>query len=84
MLLLPERDLAAATTLGDALRREVEAAGMLHGNSLVSPWVTVSVGVSSVRPQADGDPEFLIEAADRALYDAKAQGRNCVVARPAA
>jgi diguanylate cyclase (GGDEF)-like protein len=47
----------------------------------VAPWVTVSIGVSSLRPQADQSSDLLIAIADRALYEAKSLGRNRVVAR---
>jgi len=81
VLLLPGRDLAQAAALGETLRRDVEAAEMVHENSQVAPYVTVSIGVSAVRPGPAHSPEMLIDAADRALYAAKAQGRNRVVAR---
>ena len=84
VLLLPGRDLAAATALAEALRREVEAAAMPHGHSPVAPYVTVSAGVSAMRPAAGESPEALIGAADRALYEAKALGRNRVVTRAGA
>ncbi|MCF6386384.1 diguanylate cyclase [Mycobacterium sp. MBM] len=45
------------------------------------PAVTVSIGVAaSTRPQADLDA--VIKAADSAMYEAKAQGGNCVVMAP--
>lgn len=45
--------------------------------------VTASVGVAAITPQAGQSPQVLVELADRALYEAKAQGRNrVVVARP--
>jgi len=41
--------------------------------------VTVSIGVAARRVQHT-DPSDLLRFADRALYAAKANGRNCVVA----
>ena len=80
MLLLPGRSLEAAVALGEALRRDVEATGMPHEASNIAPVVTVSVGVSAVTPSKARSPERLLAAADRALYAAKEQGRNRVVA----
>jgi diguanylate cyclase (GGDEF)-like protein len=45
--------------------------------------VTVSVGAAADVPLPGLDPQTLLRAADRALYRAKAAGRNRV-ARPAA
>jgi two-component system chemotaxis family response regulator WspR len=45
--------------------------------------VTISIGVASLRPNAEQRIEDLIEAADQALYAAKRAGRNRVVAAPA-
>ena len=40
---------------------------------------TVSIGVASLMPAATTDWTELISAADKALYAAKAQGRNCSI-----
>jgi diguanylate cyclase (GGDEF)-like protein len=79
ILLLPGRDLAAACAIAERLRREIEAAAMAHPASPVGPHLTVSIGVGAMQPDAAHSPERLIAAADRALYAAKARGRNRVV-----
>ena len=80
-LLLPGRDLRQARRIAENLRRKVVAAAMAHPDSPVAPHVTVSVGVGVIRPEVADAPERLIALADRALYAAKASGRNCVAGR---
>ncbi|WP_421376334.1 GGDEF domain-containing protein [Paraburkholderia sp. DD10] len=43
-----------------------------------SAIVTISVGVAATQAGQDSDPAMLVGAADRALYVAKQQGRNCI------
>ncbi len=85
-LLLPETDLAVARKLGNEICRDIQALGIVHARNL--PWgcATVSVGVAELKhdPAAPRDGSSLVAAADLALYDAKAQGRNQCVAAPLA
>ncbi len=76
VLLLPMTKLDWALPMADKLRAAIETAAFRHQGKAVP--VTISCGLTEFR---DGDtPESVYERADRALYQAKEQGRNrCVV-----
>ena len=67
-----------AAVVAEKLRASVQELGIPHGASSVAPVVTISVGYATLRPREEGKPEALVAAADKALYAAKAAGRNCV------
>lgn len=73
-------DVQGALTLAEAVRAAVEALGIPHNASAVSSVVTISVGVATIKAQIGSNAEVLLAAADRALYQAKNEGRNRVVA----
>lgn len=73
LVVLPETDLAGAADTAERIRAAVAAEKMAAGG--VDLAVTVSLGVTA-RAGPDLSPEGLVEAADRALYEAKAAGRN--------
>jgi two-component system chemotaxis family response regulator WspR len=62
--------------LGSRLCQGVEALGLPHRASRASGHVTVSIGAAVVVPGEGGHHTALIEVADRALYQSKADGRN--------
>jgi diguanylate cyclase (GGDEF)-like protein len=74
-ILLPQTTLLGAVELADRLRRAIEEAPIKHASAEIS--VTVSCGVACY-PEGVLTKEALFAAADRALYDAKSAGRNCV------
>ena len=76
MALLPDTVLEGALSVGSTIHAAVAAVGLQHGSSTVSPHVTVSIGIASTVPSLDMPVEWLIAAADRALYRAKQEGRN--------
>jgi diguanylate cyclase (GGDEF)-like protein len=72
-VLLPGLSAAEAVAVAEAIRLKVE-----HWSE--GPTVTtVSIGVASMTPSAAMDRGDLVEAADKALYAAKANGRNQTV-----
>lgn len=75
-LILPETGDEGARVVSERLRRTIEDARIRVGGRDIS--VTISVGVSTFR-EAVVDHEALLDEADRALYQAKAAGRNRVV-----
>ncbi len=75
IVIAPETTAAQACALADRLHRA--AGGMEPVAGLRRP-ITVSIGVASCPEHAE-DSATLLEAADRALYRAKAEGRNRVV-----
>lgn len=79
VLLLPGTDATGARRVADKVRAAIAALAIAHAGNDPFGVVTASVGVATeLRASADRDPETLIAGADRALYAAKAAGRNCV------
>lgn len=77
ILLLPETGLAGAVAAAGAVREAVSAVQLAATDKRLAP-LTISVGVAEHRP--DRSLEATIAAADRALYRAKAEGRDRVAA----
>jgi diguanylate cyclase (GGDEF)-like protein/PAS domain S-box-containing protein len=76
-LVLGETDVASAKVIADLLAERIAALQVAHGGS-THGVVTVSIGLSSVIPSYHQTEAALLEAADRALYEAKGSGRNRV------
>jgi diguanylate cyclase (GGDEF)-like protein len=76
VLVLPETDAQSARSMAERCRELIEQTQMPHEKSKVAPVLTVSLGVGAVVPTTTDEPLSLIDAVDRALYQAKLQGRN--------
>jgi two-component system, sensor histidine kinase LadS len=73
---LPDHDLHRAVEVAEQLRRAVvEAPCASQGHDI---RISASVGVHTIAPGSIDDMDAALEIADRALYAAKANGRDCV------
>jgi diguanylate cyclase (GGDEF)-like protein/PAS domain S-box-containing protein len=78
-VILGGSDVDAATAMAEHIRSAIAALNIPHGASPCSERLTVSIGVAAAVARAGGTvltPEGLLQAADHALYKAKAEGRN--------
>ena len=79
LILLAESNLDGATLVAERMRRAVRDLRLVHADNEAG-IVTISIGAAQC-PRGDRtDPADAIIRADQALYAAKAQGRNRVVA----
>jgi diguanylate cyclase (GGDEF)-like protein len=74
-ILLPETDAAQAAVVAERIRERVQGQQLATRNSQFR--VTISVGIATAGISMSGI-ETLLRAADEALYEAKAAGRNRV------
>lgn len=75
-IILPESKLEDSVSLAERIRKEVEQYNFGDVNKVIK--CTASIGVSSYPCPDVKNLEDLINKADRALYNAKAEGRNRV------
>ncbi|KAA0072518.1 diguanylate cyclase [Tardiphaga sp. P9-11] len=80
VLLLPDTDRAGCELISSKIRDSLAAIGIDHELNLPSQKVTVSIGGAIAALQdAKASSSSLVEAADRALYAAKDEGRDRLV-----
>jgi diguanylate cyclase (GGDEF)-like protein len=60
------------------MHQAIQALQIAHPKSRVRDIVSISLGVCTLVPQNDNEPETLIALADQALYKAKDDGRDRV------
>lgn len=81
VVILPDTSTEGACTVAEKVRKAVVSLGIPHAESPYGQ-VTVSLGVARIAADEIGDIESLILSADRALYQAKREGRNRVAVEP--
>jgi diguanylate cyclase (GGDEF)-like protein len=81
VLILVRTGVTGSMRVGETLRSAIEGLGTSLG--FPAGLVSASIGIATFNPRAPSR-EDLLEAADRALYRAKARGGNAVEAAPGA
>ena len=74
--ILPDTDQEGASHVAESIRKNIEKAKIPHKISLVSDFVTVSLGVATTNQADLLVYEELLDEADSALYKAKENGKN--------
>jgi two-component system, cell cycle response regulator len=82
VVVMPDTSIVDAERIAERIRLHVAGSPfrVMGGAELLS--VTISIGVAATHGPGD-KPEALLKRADEAVYEAKASGRNRVVARAA-
>lgn len=62
--------------IAENIRMKIYDSKLPNENSLVSPFLTVSIGIINLIPTQETNCKNMIEAVDRKLYSAKRLGRN--------
>ncbi len=76
VILMTDTSEQSAMQIGDRVLEAVRNLQIPHIGSKTADHVTMSLGVSTCLPTLSMAPQDLIRAADSALYQAKADGRN--------
>ncbi|MDT7929834.1 GGDEF domain-containing protein [Tepidimonas sp.] len=83
-VLLPNCAPSAGTALAERLRRTVQESPVVLPDGVTTIHVTISAGGAYSPAWVRSSAEHWLERADRQLYLAKRQGRNCVLIEPVA
>lgn len=61
------------------IQEKVSALKIIHHDSPTNPYITVSLGISTIQISDKSQIKQAIKLADQALYKAKSSGRNCMI-----
>lgn len=76
ILLLPEADIDGAYAIAHMVMTHLAQLKIEHTDSSISPYVTLSIGIATVKSIDVTSAEDILRIADEQLYKAKSSGRN--------
>jgi len=76
-IVLPETNIGGALFIAEKIRHGIHDLNLTHDASPLGK-ITISMGIAATIPGVDNPYDDLIQAADRALYQAKHEGRDRV------
>lgn len=79
IVILPNTKIDVAMRLAEAIIFKMKALNIPHINSPIRDYLTLSLGVASIIPTPEYSGEILMRAADKALKQAKNQGRDRII-----
>ena len=74
VILLPDTNTSAARIIAKQIWSAMRSSQIFHDDQ--SETITVSIGIATVVPSPNGDPNKLLREADHKLYRAKEEGRD--------
>jgi two-component system chemotaxis family response regulator WspR len=77
-VILPGTGLDGAKHVGEAIRKAIEDLRIPHSAATTGTHVSLSIGGITIKPQQQQSLLEVIVSADKALYEAKHQGKNRV------
>jgi diguanylate cyclase (GGDEF)-like protein len=78
-LMLPQTNADGAGRVARCIQKTLARLALPHAQSAAGRTVTLSLGVATLVPNLHQPSSALLDEADKALYQAKQRGRNCVV-----
>ncbi len=78
-IILPNTEIIGAIKIAERIRDRVHSLAIPHDKGARDRRVTISAGVSCMIPTKGTAMDTIIMMADKAMYEAKAKGRNLVV-----
>ncbi|MFH2060020.1 MAG: diguanylate cyclase [Pseudomonadota bacterium] len=76
VIVLPCTNAEGAMAVAEEVRTNIMNLRIVHEKSTVNEHVTLSLGVATMMPNNDNSAEELVAMADKALYEAKENGRD--------